>query len=205
MTMFARFSLVLAGCLALMIYGPVFFGQCNQCGSCPHADQCPSGMLLAASGATDSTTVPAGAARETSDPTKAPDAGAAETTATAPVASVVPVPDPKKPRPKMIDLGAGACIPCKKMKPILEQATIDYQGYADIVFIDVWKDRSQGPQYGIRMIPTQIFFDADGKEVSRHEGFMAREEIDQRLAEMGVKLPAGPAVETASSSTPEGK
>ena len=108
-------------------------------------------------------------------------------------------PEPKA-LPKMIDLGAGACIPCKAMKPILEQATIAYSGQAEIVFIDVWKDRSIGSKYGIRTIPTQIFYDTTGKEVWRHEGFLGREDIDKKFAELGVNLPS----QEASSPT-EGK
>lgn len=86
----------------------------------------------------------------------------------------------------MIDLGAGKCIPCKMMAPILKQAAIDYEDRAAIVFIDVWKMPEQGKRFGIRLIPTQIFYSADGKEVMRHEGFLDRKGIDAALAQLGV-------------------
>ncbi|HOY66476.1 MAG TPA: thioredoxin family protein [Candidatus Ozemobacteraceae bacterium] len=93
------------------------------------------------------------------------------------------------PRPKLVDLGAGKCKACKEMAPVLEQAKVDYAGIADVEFIDVWENRDAGAQYGIRMIPTQIFYDAQGKEMMRHEGFLPREEIDRQFEALGVKLP----------------
>ncbi len=92
------------------------------------------------------------------------------------------------PRPKLVDLGAGKCNACKEMAPILEKAKADYAGVAEVEFIDVWENRDAGAQYGIRMIPTQIFYDAQGKEVMRHEGFLPREEIDRQFEALGVKL-----------------
>jgi len=87
----------------------------------------------------------------------------------------------------MVDLGAGACIPCKLMAPILEKMEKQYAGRAAVVFLDVWKDRAPVKRFGIRAIPTQIFFDKDGKEVYRHEGFLSEEEIVRRFKEMGIK------------------
>lgn len=87
----------------------------------------------------------------------------------------------------LIDLGAGTCIPCKMMAPILAKLEKDYQGKAAIVFIDVWKDKTQVDRFGIRAIPTQIFFDPKGQEVLRHEGFMSEKEIVVQLKKMGVK------------------
>ena len=86
----------------------------------------------------------------------------------------------------MIDLGATACIPCKMMAPILEKLEKKYAGRAAIVFIDVWKDKSQAKWFKIRAIPTQIFFDKEGKEVFRHVGFMSEKAIVQQLNKMGV-------------------
>ena len=86
----------------------------------------------------------------------------------------------------MIDLGATACIPCKMMAPILVKLEKSYAGKAAIVFIDVWKDRSQARRFKIRAIPTQIFFDKAGKEIYRHVGFMSEKAIIQQLKKMGV-------------------
>jgi len=79
--------------------------------------------------------------------------------------------------PKLVDLGASKCIPCKKMAPILEELREEYRGRMDVVFIDVWKNPKEGQTYGIQSIPTQIFYDADGKELFRHEGFIPKEDI----------------------------
>ena len=87
----------------------------------------------------------------------------------------------------MIDLGAKKCIPCKMMAPILEKIEKKYEGRAAIVFIDVWENRDQAGRFGIRAIPTQIFYDASGKEVSRHVGFMSEEDIVKTLSQLGVK------------------
>ncbi len=87
----------------------------------------------------------------------------------------------------MVDLGAKKCIPCKMMAPILEKLEKAYAGRAAIVFLDVWEDPKPAHRFGISGIPTQIFFDKEGKEVFRHLGFLNEEEIVRRLKDMGVK------------------
>ncbi len=94
--------------------------------------------------------------------------------------------EPAKKLPMLVDLGKGTCIACKKMKPILDELKIEYQGKAIVNVIDIRYDRRAAQRYGIRLIPTQIFFDADGNEVYRHEGFMDKQSIMKKFAEMGV-------------------
>ncbi len=98
----------------------------------------------------------------------------------------VPPPSPGNGRVTLIDLGATECLPCKMMAPILEELKIEYAGKADILFIDVWKDPEQGKKYGIQAIPTQIFFDGNGREVFRHTGFMDKQRIVEILSRLGV-------------------
>jgi len=86
----------------------------------------------------------------------------------------------------MVDLGAHKCIPCKMMAPVLKKLKKQYKAKASIVFIDVWQHREQAQRHAIRTIPTQIFFDKEGEEVYRHEGFMSEEAIIGQLANMGV-------------------
>lgn len=86
----------------------------------------------------------------------------------------------------MVDLGADSCIPCKMMAPILQKLEKEYQGKAAIVFVDVWKDKTPARRFGVRAIPTQIFFDKDGNEVYRHVGFMSENAIVTQLKNMGV-------------------
>lgn len=96
--------------------------------------------------------------------------------------------DPEADRlPKLLDIGAGHCIPCKKMAPILEELKGELDGKAEVVVIDLNEDPSAGDRYGIHLIPTQIFYDRRGKEVFRHEGFMSKEEIMSKLKPLGVE------------------
>ena len=87
----------------------------------------------------------------------------------------------------MIDLGAEKCVPCKMMAPIMAKLEKAYAGRAAIVFIDVWKNEEQAGRFGIRAIPTQVFFNEKGKEVYRHVGFMSEEDIAAQLEIMGVR------------------
>ena len=79
--------------------------------------------------------------------------------------------------PRLVDLGADKCIPCKAMAPILVELRAEYAGRMQVDFIDVWKDPSAGDPYNIYAIPTQIFVAADGKELTRHEGFNSKADI----------------------------
>ena len=87
----------------------------------------------------------------------------------------------------MIDLGAKKCIPCKMMAPILAKMEKQYEGKAAIVFIDIWVHNEQARRFGIRAIPTQIFFDEYGQEKYRHVGFMDEKAITNQLKRMGVE------------------
>jgi thioredoxin 1 len=89
--------------------------------------------------------------------------------------------------PRMVDLGAGRCIPCRKMAPILVALQAEYAGRAEIVFIDVWERPDLAEGYRFRAIPTQIFYDRQGREVWRHEGFLDRPEIAARLGKLGIR------------------
>ena len=79
--------------------------------------------------------------------------------------------------PRLLDLGAGKCIPCKMMAPILEELKGEYAGVFDVAFIDVWQHPEEADKYGVETIPTQIFFDSTGKKLYRHVGFLSKEEI----------------------------
>ena len=106
----------------------------------------------------------------------------------APVASAPQSPATAK-LPRLLDLGASACIPCKMMAPILEELKTEYAGKLQVDFIDVWKNPAAGEPYGIASIPTQIFFDASGKELYRHVGFLDKAAILAKWKELGFDLP----------------
>ena len=90
-------------------------------------------------------------------------------------------------RPTVADFGARTCIPCKKMAPILSELDREYKGKANVLFTDVHEGRNLAANYRIQMIPTQIFFDATGKEVKRHIGFMDKADILKELKAAGLK------------------
>jgi thioredoxin 1 len=91
------------------------------------------------------------------------------------------------PLPKLLDFGAGTCIPCKKMAPILIELSEEYKGRVEVKIIEVYQEREMTQANRIRLIPTQVFYDSKNKEVFRHEGFMDKEAIKKAFDRMGVK------------------
>lgn len=87
-----------------------------------------------------------------------------------------------------VELGSVNCIPCKMMKPVMEKVEQQYKGQVKVVFHDVWTPagRESGAKYAVRVIPTQVFLDKNGKEYFRHEGFFPFEEVDKILKQQGV-------------------
>ncbi|MCX6943635.1 MAG: thioredoxin family protein [Opitutales bacterium] len=96
------------------------------------------------------------------------------------------------PLPRLVDLGATKCIPCKQMVPVLAALKSEYAGQLEVVFLDVWENSAAGKPYGIRLIPTQVFFDAAGKELYRHEGYWSKAAIVAKFKELGVTLTPPP-------------
>jgi len=94
----------------------------------------------------------------------------------------------KKPIITFIELGSVNCIPCKKMQPIMKSIEEKYGEQIKVIFYDVWKDDTKAKEYGIRLIPTQVFLDKNGKEFFRHEGFFPENEIDKLLQSKGLKV-----------------
>jgi len=90
-------------------------------------------------------------------------------------------------KPTLAEFGRGTCIPCKQMKPILEELSKEYSGKLNVLTIDVDDYGTLTRQYNISLIPTQIFLDRDGKEVSRHVGFFPKTEIIAELTKISVE------------------
>lgn len=88
-------------------------------------------------------------------------------------------------RPHLVDVGADKCIPCIKMAPILDALKDDFAGQLDVTFVDAWKNRDEAAKYQVRMIPTQIFYAADGSELYRHSGFFSRQAILNQWQKLG--------------------
>jgi thioredoxin 1 len=89
--------------------------------------------------------------------------------------------------PRLVDLGSTTCIPCKEMEPILAELTAEYAGIVSVEFINVNENYQAAEEYKINVIPTQVFLDAEGQEVYRHEGFMPKADIVAQFEKMGIK------------------
>ncbi len=85
-----------------------------------------------------------------------------------------------------VELGSTTCIPCKQMQPVMKSIEARYAGQVQVIFHDVMKDKAQAQKFGIKLIPTQVFLDAGGKEITRHEGFFPEAEIDKILKAQGL-------------------
>ena len=88
-----------------------------------------------------------------------------------------------------VELGSVNCIPCKAMQPVMKSVEAKYGGQVKVIFYDVWKEEQAqyGQEYNIRLIPTQVFLDRNGKELMRHEGYFPEKEIDAFLQSKGLK------------------
>jgi thioredoxin 1 len=150
------------------------------------ASATPGPTTTARAATTSAPTTPMGTARATS-----------AAAAMAPTASHVREERPVS-LPRLVDLGADRCIPCKAMAPILVELRAEYAGRMQVDFIDVWKDPSAGDPYNIYSIPTQIFFDERGRELTRHQGFISKADILATWRRLGYDFSVpGPATPTS--------
>ena len=95
-----------------------------------------------------------------------------------------------KPKVTFVELGSVNCIPCKKMQPVMKAVEEKYGEQLKVIFYDVWKEefKKYGEQYKIKLIPTQVFLDENGKEFFRHEGFYPEKDIDKVLQKKGLTV-----------------
>ena len=85
-----------------------------------------------------------------------------------------------------LEFGSTTCIPCKMMEKVMEEVRADYGDKVEVIFHNVNEEKELSGEYGIKMIPTQIFLDAEGKEFHRHVGYYPKEEIAKVLLERGI-------------------
>lgn len=90
-----------------------------------------------------------------------------------------------------VELGSDSCIPCKEMRPIMAEIEKKYSGSVEVVFYDVYEQGDKAEEYGVRVIPTQVFLDENGRELYRHEGFLTLMAIESLLAERGIEPTGG--------------
>lgn len=92
----------------------------------------------------------------------------------------------KSGRPILVDFGANSCIPCRQLRPILDEIRKEKAGKVEVLVIDVYKHQDLSREYKVQVIPTLVFFDANGKEVFRTQGFMPKAALLEHLAKIGV-------------------
>ncbi len=90
-------------------------------------------------------------------------------------------------KPTIAEFGRGTCIPCKEMKPILDELASEYKDKLNVITVSVDDFRDLTAQYRIMAIPTQIFLDSGGKEIARHVGFLPKEDIITQIKKMGIE------------------
>lgn len=95
----------------------------------------------------------------------------------------------KSPIVTFVELGSTTCIPCKQMQPIMKEIEKEYPADVKVIFYDINipSEKEKAMNYGIRVIPTQVFLDKDGNEFYRHEGFFPKEELVKILKEKGAE------------------
>jgi len=91
-----------------------------------------------------------------------------------------------------LELGADKCVPCKEMRPVMKGIEQAFGAQVEVIFYDVWDDPAPANEYGIQMIPTQIFLDENGEEFHRHTGFYPQADIEALLVERGLEKIATP-------------
>jgi thioredoxin 1 len=108
-------------------------------------------------------------------------------------------------QPRLVDLGASACLPCIMMAPSLEELKKEYAGRLQVEFIDTWQNPGAKTQYDYFFCPTQVFIDASGKELFRHLGYYSKKDILAKWKELGVDLeaPAGQRDAPKSAAQPK--
>jgi thioredoxin 1 len=89
-------------------------------------------------------------------------------------------------KPTVAEFGAATCVPCKRMKPVLEELIAEHGDKLNLSFTDVRIHTNIATKYRISLMPTQVFFDNGGQEVSRHVGFWPKEAILAHLEELGL-------------------
>ncbi len=94
---------------------------------------------------------------------------------------------PEEAVPTLIQFSSDSCVYCKEMEPIIEDLGQEYEGRVIIKLVNVNENTEEAKENKIRVVPTQVFFNAQGEGVARHEGYMTKEEILEVFQEIGVK------------------
>ncbi len=82
----------------------------------------------------------------------------------------------------IIDFGASWCQPCKKLEPIMEELSGEFDGKAIVAHCDVAQAPETAKRYGVMSVPTVVFFKS-GNDVDRFVGLQARDKIVAKIEE----------------------
>ena len=93
-------------------------------------------------------------------------------------------PAPSQGKPALYDFGRGLCIPCKEMEKVLSDIKGEYGDQVEVRLVMLEKNEDLFKQYKIMLVPTQVFLDAEGKEVDRHMGAWSKDEVIKKLKEL---------------------
>ena len=83
-------------------------------------------------------------------------------------------------KPVVIDFWAPWCGPCRSIAPIVEELATVYEGRAIIGKYNVDDESDLGVEYGIRNIPTLLFF-KDGQMVEKHVGTITHDALVAKI------------------------
>jgi len=84
-------------------------------------------------------------------------------------------------RPCLVEFGANECEACRRMGPVLAEARKRLQGQADVLQVDTDAHPAQAQKWRLRLIPTQILVAPSGRELWRHEGYIAPADLQAAL------------------------
>jgi thioredoxin 1 len=91
-------------------------------------------------------------------------------------------------KPRLLELGSMRCQACLEMAKVLDALRASQGAKLQVDFIDVFEQPEAADRHKISLIPTQILFDATGKEIFRHTGYFAHNDILAKFRDLGVKL-----------------
>ena len=89
----------------------------------------------------------------------------------------------KEGKPLIVDMGSDTCVPCKMIKPVLEEIAEEYKGDLNVIILDVHEYMEIAQELGVMSIPTQFFYDKEGKMLGQHVGFLPKESLEHIISE----------------------
>lgn len=83
-------------------------------------------------------------------------------------------------KPVMVDFWAAWCGPCRMVAPIVDELSNEYADKAVIAKVDVDQNQEFAAKYGVRNIPTVLFF-KNGEMVNRQVGVAQKETYKEAI------------------------